>query len=222
MPLDEHRAPNRLAHSYPTTDDGSTPYSQPPSQRPIRAPDYGETRVDDYDPDYDVQEQPYWTDAEAEHEQQFERPSQPDRPSGDNGEFHHEAAPDYEHDYEVAASGEGPAMAAEVHEPPAAPPPPEEEILGPGELTKQELHGLLMRTVEHYRDRWQLASIRVYPDRRMLVAYLTPRQKPMGLKEAISKRKVMVVSIDCRGNTDIKTPRKRGWLRSLVAWIAGD
>jgi hypothetical protein len=90
------------------------------------------------------------------------------------------------------------------------------------QLTKKERHQLLMHTVQLYDDVWKLAGIRANQQANILVAYLTPRNKRLDLKTAISRHQVLLITIDDRGNTDVKEPKKRGPWRRLVAWLYGE
>lgn len=201
MPLDDHRAPNRLATQYPRGRQRTHQSSNvsPPSHRVSDHPDQAV-------PDYEVIEEQYW-----------EPPLSP----GDSGTIvvdNPEPAPvhDARTDYDRGSIVEAGETAAVVpHESPG-------DMPDSMELTKQELHQLLMHTVQLYGDVWKLSGVRADPDRRMLVAYLTPRQKQMELKEAIRRHQALIITIDRHGNTNIREPHRRGLLRWLTAWLTGD
>lgn len=121
---------------------------------------------------------------------------------------------------------------AEVYAPPPTPPAytvemkaqPERGVAGaePHALSVQERHQLLMRTIELYDDVWKLAGVRANPQRNRLEAYLVPRSKHMELKEASSRGQVLVITIDSRGNTDIREPRRRRWTERIMGWFFGE
>ncbi len=91
----------------------------------------------------------------------------------------------------------------------------------PGALSMQERQQLLMHTIQLYDDKWKLAGIRANQRKNWLQGYLTPRNKHIDLKEAISKNRVLIITIDSRGNTDINEPKKPGPWRRLTWWIFG-
>jgi len=90
------------------------------------------------------------------------------------------------------------------------------------EMTTQEQYELLLHNIQLYDDMWKLAGIRANEKNNWLTAYLIPRNKQMDLKTAISKNLVLIITIDNRGNTDIKEPRKRGFIRHLTGWLYGE
>lgn len=90
------------------------------------------------------------------------------------------------------------------------------------ELSKQERTQLLMETIQLFDDVWKLASIRANERNNWLTAYLVPRNKNLDLRTAISKRQVLIITIDEMGNTDIREPQKRGLWRRLTAWLIGE
>lgn len=87
-----------------------------------------------------------------------------------------------------------------------------------GELTMQQRYENLMHTIKLY-DEWKLGGIRAHHNR--LQAYLTPYGKKLELKEAIAKNQVLIISIDHRGNTDVKEPKCPGPWQRLTAWLFG-
>ena len=118
--------------------------------------------------------------------------------------------------------GEQPALVSDV---PRYHSPAERTVdpsLAPGELSKQERHQLLMTTIRLYEQAWKLASIRSNPHNHALAAYLIPRRKRISLKAAISRNQVLIITIDSRGNTNVREPEQRGLFRSLTSWILGD
>ena len=91
------------------------------------------------------------------------------------------------------------------------------------ELSKHDRTKLLIDTIQLFDDVWKLASIRANERHNWMVAYLTPRKKPnMDLRTAISKRQVLVITIDEMGNTDIREPQKRRLWQRLTAWLIGE
>jgi len=96
-----------------------------------------------------------------------------------------------------------------------------ESLPDPLGLSIQERHQLLMRTVELYDDEWKLAGIRANEKKSRLEAYLTPRSKRIELREAISKNQVLIIMIDCQGNTDVREPKRQGPWRRLTTWLFG-
>lgn len=92
---------------------------------------------------------------------------------------------------------------------------------GPGMLSMQERQQLLMHTIQLYDDEWKLAGIRANQRKNWLQGYLTPRNKHLDLKDAISRNQVLIITIDSRGNTDINEPKKPGPWRRLTWWIFG-
>ncbi len=95
--------------------------------------------------------------------------------------------------------------------PPREPPPPiDRPAPPPGELSKKERHQLLMHTIQLYDVEWKLGGIRADEQHKWLIAYLMPRNKRLDLKTALSRGRVLKITIDSRGNTDIQEPKKRG------------
>jgi hypothetical protein len=91
------------------------------------------------------------------------------------------------------------------------------------ELSKQECTQLLIDTIQLFDDVWKLASIRSNERNNWMIAYLVPRNKKhLDLRTAISKRQVLVITIDEMGNTDIREPQKRGLWQRLTAWLVGE
>lgn len=91
------------------------------------------------------------------------------------------------------------------------------------ELSKQERTQLLIDTIQLFDDVWKLASIRSNERNNWMIAYLVPRNKKhLDLRTAISKRQVMIITIDEMGNTDIREPQKRGLWQRLTAWLVGE
>lgn len=120
--------------------------------------------------------------------------------------------------YERAPRYPTPAQPIEVepaHEPPA-PPPPAAHSLSP-----QERHQLLIQAIQLYKEDWRLAGIRAKPKPDWLVAYLVPRRSRLDLGQAISKRQVLVITVDRRGNTDINEPKRRGLWGTFISWLYG-
>jgi len=90
-----------------------------------------------------------------------------------------------------------------------------------GRLPIQERQLLLMHTIQLYDDKWKLAGIRANQRKNWLQAYLTPRNKRLELKEAISRNQVLIITVDSRGNTEVKEPPKPRFWRRLVNWLFG-
>ncbi len=113
----------------------------------------------------------------------------------------------------AAAHGRAPAPAPEPL-PPAVP--------APDSLSIQERHQLLIHTISLYEAEWKLAGIRANPKNDRLQAFLIPRGRKYDLKEAMSRNQALVITIDPRGNTEIKEPKKAGPLKRFVRWLWGD
>jgi hypothetical protein len=218
MSPDDHRAPTRLAPQRPDPAWGRTSVRRTPppiSARPARMPEVADYRV----PDYVVEE--------------VEEEDYDDRSAVDAPPAHVTYAGGHD-TYDYAADSTYEAPAAERESPPAYHnPDPGYRSYAPradrsdighhvGALSMVERQQLLMHTVRLYNDQWKLAGIRSNPKNNWLIAYLTPKNRRLGLKEAISKNKVLIITIDIRGNTDINEPEKRGFFRTLTAWITGD
>jgi len=60
------------------------------------------------------------------------------------------------------------------------------------------------------------------PKNDRLQAFLIPRTRKYDLKEAMSRNQALVITIDPRGNTEIKEPKKNGPLKRLIHWLWGD
>ncbi len=91
----------------------------------------------------------------------------------------------------------------------------------PQELSVQERHQLLIHMIELYDDLWKLAGIRANEKKDRLEAYLVPRTQRVELKEAISKNLALIITIDCRGNTDIREPKSKSAWRKFTTWLFG-
>ncbi len=90
-----------------------------------------------------------------------------------------------------------------------------------GRLPIQERQLLLMHTIQLYDDKWKLAGIRANQRKNWLQAYLTPRNKRVELKEAISRNQVLIITVDSRGNTEVKEPKKPRFWRRVINWLFG-
>lgn len=90
-----------------------------------------------------------------------------------------------------------------------------------GRLPIQERQLLLMHTIQLYDDKWKLAGIRANQRKNWLQAYLTPRNKRVELKEAISRNQVLIITVDSHGNTEVKEPPKPRFWRRLINWLFG-
>lgn len=92
---------------------------------------------------------------------------------------------------------------------------------GTQELSVQERHQLLIHMIELYDDLWKLAGIRANEKKDRLEAYLIPRTQRVELKEAISKNLALIITIDSRGNTDIREPKSKSAWRKFTTWLFG-
>jgi hypothetical protein len=92
----------------------------------------------------------------------------------------------------------------------------------PIRLSIKERHQLLIHTISLYEDEWKLAGIRANPKNDHVQAFLIPRNRKYNLKEAISRNQALVITIDPRGNTEVKEPKKKGLLRRFISWLWGD
>ncbi|MBN1681466.1 MAG: hypothetical protein JW966_14390 [Anaerolineae bacterium] len=137
-----------------------------------------------------------------------------------------ETAPAYEPemDYESneryatsapAITSERPPVQAEGYQEPF------EHDMSANHLSYKERQELLIHTIQLYDDEWKLAGIRANLKKDWLVAYLVPRARRLDLRTAISRQQVLVITVDNRGNTDIKEPKKRGVWRMLTNWLYG-
>jgi hypothetical protein len=213
MGRDPHRAPGRLAPQRSDYDRGThrspsrQPVNLPPPERaapqqPYLPPDAGaedviEGEVYDYDvPARDQRSAPP-TDCRTEEEQ-------PNWTVDDTQPM-----------MRVFAGGRArePEPAPEL-EPPAVP--------APFRLSIKERHQLLIHTIALYETDWKLAGIRANPKNDHLQAFLIPRNRKYDLKEAISRNQALVVTIDPRGNTEVKEPKKKGPLKRFIHWLWGD
>jgi hypothetical protein len=81
-----------------------------------------------------------------------------------------------------------------------------------GELSRSDLHQLLIDTIRLYEEEWQLARIWAKGDSNFLVAFLIPRGKRIDLQKAIDKQKVLKITINSQGGTVITPPKRRRFL----------
>ena len=112
--------------------------------------------------------------------------------------------------------------AGRAREPEPAPEPEPPAVPGPFRLSIKERHQLLIHTIALYETEWKLAGIRANPKNDHLQAFLIPRNRKYNLKEAISRNQALVVTIDPRGNTEVKEPKKKGLLKRFIHWLWGD
>ncbi|NDJ78418.1 MAG: hypothetical protein GYB65_19385 [Chloroflexi bacterium] len=205
MSHDDHRAPTRLASSRsgPKRKLVPKPVSPPPTPQPEPAPDIIDDPV-------------YGTSSEGIFD--AHRTGVHRRDSHQNGTHRYDNGQRYD-------EGSPPAEAHDL-EPdrmmPESTPEPDPLARPTGELSKKERHQLLMHTIQLYDDEWKLAGIRADEEHNWLIALLVPRGKRIDLRSAISKREVLKIIIDSRGNTNIQEPRKRGPFRKLTSWFTGD
>jgi hypothetical protein len=209
MGRDPHRAPGRLAPLRSDYDRGTPrspsrqPVNLPPPERPMPQsphlpPDPGVDDVIDGEVYEDYEYEPQVPDYGAEEEDQ----------SGWN-------ADDTQPMMRVFAATHRRAPVPEPEpEPPAAP--------EPFRLSIKERHQLLIHTISLYETDWKLAGIRANPKNDHVQAFLTPRNRKYNLKEAISRNQALMITIDPRGNTEIKEPKKRGLLRRFINWLWGE
>lgn len=200
MTRDAHRAPSRLS---PPRQVNSRGAPMPP--RPHR-PHYPQ-------PDYT----PYYPDRSASDPAQ-EWPST----TPGSGTHRFDDAPRADSDELVRQPAQ--VRTSRADEAPGEPPMDylAEQHARANELSKQERTQLLMETIQLFDDVWKLASIRANERNNWLTAYLVPRNKNLDLRTAISKRQVLIITIDEMGNTDIREPQKRGLWRRLTAWLIGE
>lgn len=232
MPHDDQR-PNRLAPPRPDYEWGTESRSSP-QQRP-RAP----ARRPNWDEEWDM---PGQTDEKLEGdvlENDFSFSGEPGempvfkkKPEGQGSRGRRDAA--YEGQFtreERTDLGTRPPVPASAFSAESTSPPPREPAArpeqpetkgGPQELSVQERHQLLIRTIELYDDVWKLAGIRANEKRNRVEAYLIPRDRRIDLKEAISKNLALIITVDTRGNTDIHEPKSKGPLRKFTTWLFGD
>ena len=106
-----------------------------------------------------------------------------------------------------------------------APPPvsrqPQPDAYNAGELTRQEQYQSLMQSIQLYEADFRLAKIWANARANRLEAYLLPRDKQMELKTAISREQVLIITIDRRGNTNIKEPRPPRFWQRVIGWFYG-
>jgi hypothetical protein len=203
MGRDPHRAPGRLAPLRPDYERG-TPRQpthtlpQPERSVPIRSapepPDVIEEEVVDYEPP-------------------------PPAMSRERREVPPRAADCAEEEPTWSADDTQPKMRVFAPSGPRPEPEPEPE---PDNLSIQERHQLLIHTIQLYEEEWKLAGIRANPKNNRLQAFLIPRNKKFDLKEAISKNQALIITIDPRGNTEVREPKKFGLLKKIVNWLIGD
>jgi hypothetical protein len=197
MTQDEHRAPGRLAPS--RSDPRCKP--KPPSH---------ERRVPSRD--YEIIDQPFVEGRYSPPAQvTYEPPSY--RSNGTDMPF--ERAP--------AEAGHAPLPAYEAYPqyesaPASSTPTP---AMSTGEMSRQEQYQLLIHNIQLRDDEWKLLNIRANSSKNWLVAYLVPRNKQIDLKKAISTQQVLTITIDARGNTEVREPQRRSLPRRLFAWVFG-
>jgi hypothetical protein len=216
MGRDPHRAPGRLAPLRSDYDRGTLrspsrqPVNLPPPERPTPQaphlpPDQGaddviEGEVYDYDYESPVREPRTIAAPDC-------RMEEDDQPAW--------TADDTQPMMRVFA-------AAHRHPPTPVPEPDPSAMLAPDSLSVQERHRLLIHTISLYETDWKLAGIRANPKNDHVQAFLIPRNRKYNLKEAISRNQALMITIDPRGNTEIKEPKKKGLLRRFINWLWGE
>ncbi len=83
----------------------------------------------------------------------------------------------------------------------------------------RELRDQLMRTIQLYSQDWKLGGIRAFDNK--LVAHLIPRQRTIDLRDAIYRGQTLIITVDSRGNTYVKEPTRRSFIRRLFCWLFG-
>jgi hypothetical protein len=206
MGRDPHRAPGRLAPLRSDYDRG-TPRS--PSRQPVNLPP----------PERPMPQQPHLppdpdTDdvIEGEVYEEYEAPARDYRPEEE--EQPGWTVDDTQPMMRVFAAQRRPPVLAPEPEPLAEP--------EPFRLSIKERHQLLIHTISLYEADWKMAGIRANPKNDHVQAFLIPRNRKYNLKEAISRNQALVITIDPRGNTEIKEPKKRGLLRRFINWLWGE
>lgn len=203
MTRDAHRAPSRL--SPPRQVNGRGAPVPPRSHRPHHLPEPGYASPNSGQPaSYPGQGWTSTTHGNGSGTHRFEDP--PDTRSADDVQ-----PTEYAHITSATEdSGEPIDRVADLRE-------------RNGGLSKQERTQLLIETIQLFDDVWKLASIRSNERNNWMIAYLVPRaKKNLDLRTAISRRQVLVITIDEMGNTDIREPQKRGLFRRLTAWLIGE
>jgi len=199
MPHDDHRAPSRLASTGRRRTEPVHPLPPvvPASQRPSSVMPRPFDVIDDVVEEVRREPCPPEPVALEPH------PTDPHRPTEKLSPV-------------LARESETSHLVRDTPGVPTSPPP------SPNGLSNQERHQILMHAVQLYDDEWRLGAIRANAETRRLTAYLIPRNKRLDLKTAISKQQVLMITVDQRGNTDIKEPKKRGVFRSLASWLRGE
>jgi hypothetical protein len=218
MTREQHRAPGRLAPPHAQQEwEPHSPPPTPPSRAPAYETEYRTRHIDEPDAIDDGQ---YQRGASA----RYRAPSIAEA----------EPATVYVHDQDTDEAYEERTQPIrtwrqdgdEAEPEPLREPIPFRRASQPpvemGELPRRERQLLLMRAIRLYDDVWKLAGIRANPKDQKLYAYMVPRNKRYELKEAISKNKVLIITVDRHGNTDIKEPKRRGPWRKLVTWLIGE
>jgi len=218
MSRDDQRPSSRLSPPRPDYEWGAETRSAPPRGRPA-------SRYSEWEDEADLAEQ-----ANARYEEEVvdgdfsfsdEQDQHPVFKSRRAGARQH--AGSHDSSYEEPPIRES---RAEVAPRPAAPLPfrgaaPGELPEEAQELSVQERHQLLIHMIELYDDLWKLAGIRANEKKDRLEAYLIPRTQRVELKEAISKNLALIITIDSRGNTDIREPKSKSAWRKFTTWLFG-
>jgi hypothetical protein len=209
MGRDPHRAPGRLAPLRSDYDRGTL---RSPSRQPVNLP-----------PERAAPQQPYLLPEPGEEDVIEGEVYDYDAPARDQ-----RSAQDYRTEEEQSnwtADDTQPMMrvfAGRAREPEPAPEPEPSAMPAPFRLSIKERHQLLIHTIALYETEWKLAGIRANPKNDYLQAFLIPRNRKYDLKEAISRNQALVVTIDPRGNTEVKEPKKKGLLKRFIHWLWGD
>jgi hypothetical protein len=218
MPHDDHRAPPRLASL------GATQSTHDDSRRraaPVRRPDPAPLPVESsrsyQDYDYDDEDTGEEYGDSYEYEEAYSRREtlrhEPSNRQETNGSSQDQ--------YGTPVESRSPTPAQPIDTTPSREPPTNDPPPVSRDLTYQERQQLLMQAIQLFHEDWKLASIRPKPDRDLLIAYLTPRRSQMDLRMAISKQQVLVITVDHRGKTDIREPKRRGLWGTLISWLYG-
>jgi hypothetical protein len=210
MGRDPHRAPGRLAPLRSDYDRGTL---RSPSRQPVNLPP----------PERAAPQQPYLPPDPGEEDVIEGEVYDYDVPARDQ-----RSAQDYRTEEEQpnwTADDTQPMMrvfAGRAREPELVLEPEPPAVAAPFRLSIKERHQLLIHTIALYETEWKLAGIRANPKNDHVQAFLIPRNRKYNLKEAISRNQALVITIDPRGNTEVKEPKKRGLLRRFISWLWGD
>ena len=203
MSPDNHRAPSRLApirpgpgYPKPSSLDMTTAGTRPSPSREYEADSYEiiDSVIED---EPQISQEPTNETSEYEREKGIHTPRATYSPQPESDTYARAVLPNESLEWETSSMPSN-----------------------PNELSKKERYQLLIQTVHHYEDKWNLASIRMLRGDRM-AAYLTPCKQRLDLKTALNRQQVMVISLDKHGNTDIKTPPRRSLWQRFIDWLRG-